>query len=99
MFAATRAPAAGLPLPLCMACALCLGPRPHLLACADSPPFPLPSPLPCPAPRWYPPPLARCCLFGPQGMTLKAMAALLPDLEEEAPQRGGEYGLEELADE
>jgi len=31
-------------------------------------------------------------------MTLKAMAALLPDLEEEAvPQK--EYGLEELADE
>lgn len=36
-----------------------------------------------------------------QGMTLKAMAALLPDLEEEAPpqRKEGEYGLEELADE
>jgi len=31
-------------------------------------------------------------------MTLKAMAALLPDLEEEAPARG-EYGLEDVADE
>lgn len=32
-------------------------------------------------------------------MTLKAMAALLPDLEEEAPAGGREYGLEDVADE
>lgn len=36
-------------------------------------------------------------IFTEDGMTLKAMAALLPDLEEEAPARG-EYGLEDVAD-
>lgn len=46
------------------------------------------------------------CVPGPsvgclQGMTLKAMAQLLPDVEEEAPlqRKDGEYGLDDLADE
>lgn len=34
-----------------------------------------------------------------QGMTLKAMAALLPDVEEEAGRADGQYGLEDVADE
>ncbi len=61
------------------------------------------------AARPPPPPLVRAwlsrCLPASlgclQGMTLKAMAQLLPDIEEEAPppRKDGEYGLEDLADE
>lgn len=53
-----------------------------------------------PASKRASPPPPASLLLPLQGMTLKAMAALLPDLEEEGAGRvPGQYGLDDLADE